>query len=86
MTHKDTGGQAFACIAIDNDGSTYGEGGMTLHDYFAASAMQALITSRPDVQDLVLIAKGAYATADAMIMIRKGLRFDDNHAAMKDLK
>ena len=50
--------------------------GMTLRDYFAAKAMQGLLSSpraplggKEDVTDL-LIAKLAYVTADAMLKAR----------------
>ena len=47
-------------------------GGMTLRDYFAARAMQAMIThpdSRADVH-ADIYAKGAYVMADAMMKAR----------------
>ena len=46
--------------------------GMTLRDYFAAKAMQAMIThpdSRDDV-DASVYAKGSYEMADAMMKAR----------------
>jgi len=49
------------------------EGGMELRDYFAAKAMQAMIT-HPDSRDDVVAgvyAKGAYVMADAMMEARK---------------
>ena len=48
------------------------ETGMTLRDYFAAKAMQAMIThpdSRDDA-DASVYAKGAYEMADAMMKAR----------------
>ena len=50
-----------------------GEGGMLLRDYFAAKAMQAMLSSPNcpmDVRESAL-AFGAYATADAMIKARE---------------
>ncbi len=51
--------------------------GMSLRDYFAAKAMQGLLSSpraplggKEDVTDL-LIAKLAYVTADAMLKARE---------------
>jgi len=47
--------------------------GMTLRDYFAAKAMQAMLThpdSRADV-DASVYAKGAYVMADAMMKARE---------------
>lgn len=45
------------------------EGGMTLRDYFAAKAMQGLVT-RIGKHDADLIAHDAYAMADTMIKAR----------------
>jgi hypothetical protein len=50
-----------------------GEGGMDLRDYFAAKAMQAMLSSPNcpmDVRESAL-ALGAYATADAMMKARQ---------------
>ena len=47
--------------------------GMTLRDYFAAKAMQAILAhpdSRTDV-DASVYAKGAYVMADAMMKARE---------------
>lgn len=46
--------------------------GMTLRDYFAAKAMQAII-SRPDNQDIPIddVAADAYDLADAMLKVRE---------------
>jgi len=47
--------------------------GMTLRDYFAAKAMQAILAhpdSRTDV-DASVYAKGAFVMADAMISARE---------------
>jgi hypothetical protein len=62
-----TGGPAFPY------GTAYA--GMTLRDYFAAKAMQALITSRhTDYEngwyDEEMVAKSAYEMADAMLKAR----------------
>ena len=66
--------------AFPNDGNI--EDGMTLRDYFANSAMQAVLTnevlrnvidentnSEKDMYDW--IAKGAYSVADAMLKQRE---------------
>jgi hypothetical protein len=63
-----TGGPAFPY------GTAYA--GMTLRDYFAAKAMQALITSRhTDYEngwyDEEMVAKSAYEMADAMLKARR---------------
>jgi hypothetical protein len=58
---------------IDNGETMRGHTGMTLRDYFAAKAMQAMIThpdSRDDV-DAGVYAKGSYVMADAMMKARE---------------
>ena len=63
---NDTGGPAFPAHHFDLAES---EHGMTLRDYFAAQAMQALLTqghiARPNVPGI------AYAVADAMLKQRE---------------
>ena len=44
--------------------------GMTLRDYFAAKAMQGLLTST-DCSDAAIIIKDAYKIADAMLKERE---------------
>jgi hypothetical protein len=69
--------QAFPTTQYANGISPTGHAeGMTLRDYFAAKAMQGLLSSpraplggKEDVTDL-LIAKLAYVTADAMMESR----------------
>ena len=91
-TPPPTGGPAFPIgtkeIRIDTYGggrseSSYGwEGGMTLRDYFAAKAMQGLLSdsnvcqgvnSWPSGKDAfnVAIAASAYRKADAMLAARE---------------
>jgi hypothetical protein len=41
--------------------------GMTLRDYFAAKAMQAMFTERTTPNHLEMIAKAAYVVANAML-------------------
>ena len=63
--NKDTGGPAFPAHPSalgDHDG-------MTLRDYFAAKAMQALLTRRPLSGGEV--ARDAYIIADAMLKARE---------------
>lgn len=68
---KETGGPAFP-INIDSEMTCLG---MTLRDYFAAKAMQGMLTDLPktmyglDWQENV--ARGAYQIADAMLEARK---------------
>ena len=83
MTDKDTGGPAFPVPGLHRD--SYNNG-MTLRDYFAAKAMNALLTKqgpygeaygddRPsayseDAQTVDELAEYAYAQADAMLIAR----------------
>lgn len=60
---KDTGGPAFPTVLIGKP-----EGGMTLRDYFAAKAMQALIQKLDTRKN---VATAAYGIADAMLETRK---------------
>jgi hypothetical protein len=81
MSEKNGGGAAFARPAGDYNGTKSGNGaqsGMTLRDYFAAKAMQALLDARTATKTGVVgvncfenqIAGHAYAIADAMIRAR----------------
>lgn len=77
MSNINTGGPAFPVPDLHNNG-------MTLRDYFAAKAMQALLTKqgpygddvgkqyRDDVQHVDELAGYAYIQADAMLKARKG--------------
>jgi hypothetical protein len=63
---------AFPIVVDYGDGVKY-QTGMTLRDYFAAKAMQALLSNTDwrldcDIDDT---AKTAYMTADAMIKARE---------------
>ena len=75
---NDTGGPAFP-FPSDADAGEPGELGMTLRDYFAAKAMQAVLLKWPPIltedqdairRDTEEIARGAYAMADAMLKAR----------------
>ena len=71
MTTINTGGPAFPNDWRDNEiGST----GMTLRDYFAAKAMQALIERRGDgalgVYEQTEVAEDSYIMADGMLKAR----------------
>jgi hypothetical protein len=61
--NKPTGGPAFPT------GTAYQ--GMTLRDYFAAKAMQALLSEPKVTRDLMLYAGAAYDVADAMLEARE---------------
>lgn len=74
---KDTGGPAFPVKTAMFDCT---QSGMTLRDYFAAKAMQAVLLKWPPVltedqdairRDTEEIARGAYAMADAMLKERQ---------------
>ena len=62
-----TGGPAFPANHFDL-GDT--EHGMTLRDYFAAKAMQALIGHGADSKQYPIDAEQAYVIADAMLEAR----------------
>ena len=77
MSNKDTGGPAFpvhpdmaaplGCVPSSSDA------GMSLRDYFAAKAMQSLITApnvRPMIEDGE-VSWWAYKMADAMLKARE---------------
>ena len=65
---KDTSGPAFP-IVINTGQSVEWHRGMNLRDYFAAKAMQALLTRRPLSGGEV--AGDAYIIADAMLKARE---------------
>lgn len=85
---KDTGGSAFPEVFTDSRNGvsdTYSAGGMTLRDYFAAKAMQAMIAKMPmydvEVDDevegleryddvLIELCTGAWDYADVMLLTR----------------
>jgi hypothetical protein len=64
------GGPAFPQYIISNGGA-HVDGGMTLRDYFAAKAMQALLSEPKVTRDLMLYAGAAYDVADAMLEARE---------------
>lgn len=82
MTDKKTGGPAFPCeggqrVTVGNDlRKTLPSQGMSMRDYFAAKAMQAMITTAggPCLNGLdgfeSHTARAAYRIADAMLESR----------------
>ena len=74
---KDTGGPAFPQFAWNVfEEKTTAYGGMTLRDYFAAKAMQGLLSNpsmidRVDTECLIWIAQRSHEVADAMLEARK---------------
>ena len=67
---NNTGGHAFPAHHFD---LAEGEHGMTLRDYFAAKAMQALFASLEAGKEhqVASIPGAAYAVADAMLKARE---------------
>ena len=69
-----TGGPAFPVPAeLCQDLTVEQQRGMTLRDYFAAKAMEAMIASphMPAAFDMRPVAKKAYIIADAMLKARE---------------
>lgn len=68
---REFGGFAFPQTDFLVDGSTanYGDAGMTLRDYFAAQAMQAILSEAETFWEGV--APLAYQYADAMLKARE---------------
>ena len=65
-----TGGPAFPALYDPrNDGGT--EDGMTLRDYFAAAALQGIISNLQNPTEDMQIATLAYGMADAMLAARE---------------
>lgn len=71
MSARNDGGPAFPTYESDREGHLYCTGaGMTMRDYFAAKALQGLVT-RPGGIDPRQDAEFAYMIADAMIRARE---------------
>ena len=75
---KETGGPAFpnASIKTKEGIDVWGEGGMTLRDYFAAKAMnvipeQSAYNTKPNESNANYVARLSYAMADAMLKARE---------------
>jgi hypothetical protein len=71
-----TGGPAFPVTEWHLNGSTHSDWrGMTLRDYFAAKAMQALTLRLASKEGLIVfddaVAESAYLMADAMLKARR---------------
>lgn len=72
------GGQAFPSTADVGEGATLSFPGMSLRDYFAAKAMQAIIAEvakaarkAGEPNGFALTATLAFSAADAMLVARK---------------
>ena len=71
MSNTNTGGPAFPGLHPSAE-CRFKDEGMTLRDYFAAKAMQALLNgSTHDSGSWHLEAKASYEIADAMLKARK---------------
>ena len=73
MSNTNTGGPAFPQHGFDNIAEKFtSQGGMTLRDYFAAKAMQAIVSNDAtfSTKYVGLAAKDAYVYADAMLKAR----------------
>ena len=72
MTDNNTGGPAFPC---EYEGSTRSDAyGMTLRDYFAAKAMQAMIANdwpMHSSESMEHLTSSAYRVADSMLEARQ---------------
>ena len=74
MSNTNTGGPAFPCDRILQEGQVICSDGMTLRDYFAAKAMQGITPSFANANILnvaEVISDKAYALADAMLKARE---------------
>ena len=70
MSKINTGGPAFPYAFPDKPGDDFNVAfGMTLRDYFAAKAMQGLL-SGTTTNDGLAIVKDAYKMADSMLKAR----------------
>ena len=65
---NNTGGPAFPAHHFD---LAEGEHGMTLRDYFAAKAMQGMLSGKLINTKTAVIAQDCYAMADAMLKARE---------------
>ena len=72
MSEKNTGGPAFPTEVWDSEGVPQHTEGMTLRDYFAAKAMQGIVSREVSNESLIEVyAKNAYKMADAMLEARE---------------
>jgi hypothetical protein len=73
MNNTNTGGPAFPVQSVYIEDQETNSHGMTLRDYFAAKAMQGLITCAPNHGDITheYCAVDAYRYADATMKARE---------------
>lgn len=72
MTKRGDGGQAFPCEQTIGDTSKHLVKGMSLRDYFAAKAMQAMIANNWPIiaEDGEALARTAYGISNVMLAAR----------------
>ena len=68
---KETGGPAFPTTQENYTSAKWSFDGMSLRDYFAAKALQALVSLPEAAGSVDFFATEAYRYADAMIEARK---------------
>ena len=73
------GGPAFPCVYYSEPIGSIGpqftiKGGMTLRDYFAAAALQGMLTDSCIQGSDSQFAESAYSYADAMLKAREGVK------------
>ena len=71
MTTKETGGPAFPTTQENYTRPKWSFEGISIRDYFAAKAMQAMAEEVVRYDQFESCAKDAYKMADAMIEARK---------------
>ena len=71
MSAPNTGGPAFPCDRILQEGIVICSDGMTLRDYFAALALSGLGAESGMEDDLAGYAAWAYRMADHMLIARE---------------
>ena len=70
MTTPNNNSAAFPCLERGGSGLELTDAGMTLRDYFAAKAMQGLLSDPNIKASTKEFAAQAYAPADAMLKAR----------------
>lgn len=70
MTTPNNNSAAFPCLERGGSGLELTDAGMTLRDYFAAKAMQGLLSDPNIKASANEFAAQAYALADAMLKAR----------------
>lgn len=70
---KDTSGPAFPVLIVDRPKELTHFNGMTLRDYFAAKAVQGMLSNQNPYRasDEHIFARDAYKVADAMLKARQ---------------